>query len=122
MAYGTINVDTLTASTGVLATQNGMTGIAKAWANFNGTAGTITNAFNISSVTRNSTGSYTMAFTTNMPNANYVITAGNGRAPWVTGNDDVSTANTVSAFVLRLTDLSGTNQDYTKVYCAVFSS
>ena len=75
MAYGTINVDTLTASTGVLATQNGMTGIAKAWVNFQGgngnTAGTINGSFNVSSITVNGTGDYTANFTTAMPNANY---------------------------------------------------
>jgi hypothetical protein len=76
MAYGTINVDTLTASTGVLATQNGMTGIAKAWVNFQGgtgnTAGTINGSFNVSSITVNGTGNYTINFTTVMPNANYI--------------------------------------------------
>jgi len=79
MAYGTINVDTLTASTGVLATQNGMTGIAKAWVQFNGSTGTINNSFNISSVTVINTGNYTINFTTAMPNINYVIN-GNGSA------------------------------------------
>jgi len=77
MAYGTINVDTLTASTGVLATQNGMTGIAKAWANFNGgagnTAGVINGSFNVSSITVNGTGNYTINFTTTMPNSNYTV-------------------------------------------------
>jgi len=76
MAYGTINVDTLTASTGVLATQNGMTGIAKAWVQFLGASGTINGSFNISSVTRNSTGQYTVNFTTAMANANYAISVG----------------------------------------------
>ena len=73
MAYGTINVDTLTASTGVLATQNGMTGIAKAWVNFVGSTAVINASFNVSSVTRNSTGQYTVNFTTAMPNANYSV-------------------------------------------------
>jgi len=115
-------VSTADASGILLCQSNGVTTNARAWANFNGTAATLTNGYNISSVTRNSTGNYTLAFTTAMTNANYVITAGNGRAPWVTGNDDVSTSNTVSAFVLRLTDAGGTNQDYTKVYCAIFGS
>jgi hypothetical protein len=69
---GQLTLDTLKASSGVLATQNGMTGIAKAWVNFNG-SGTaeIRTSFNISSVTRVSTGIYTVNFTTAMPNANY---------------------------------------------------
>jgi len=77
MPYGTLAIDTINASTGVLATQNGMTGIAKAWVNFQGgngnTAGTINGSFNVSSITVNGTGDYTANFTTAMPSANYVI-------------------------------------------------
>jgi hypothetical protein len=48
-------------------------GVAKAWVNFNGTTspGTIRSSYNVSSVTRNSTGLYTINFTTPMSNANY---------------------------------------------------
>jgi hypothetical protein len=65
---GQLTIDTLRAGSGVLATQNGMTGIAKAWVNFDGTTspGTIRGSFNVSSVTRNSTGNYTVNFTTAM--------------------------------------------------------
>jgi hypothetical protein len=68
---GRVVVSTLNDDTGVLATQNGMTGIAKAWVNFAGASGTINVSFNVSSVTRNSTGDYTVNFTTAMPSANY---------------------------------------------------
>ena len=76
---GQLTIDTLKASSGVLATQNGMTGIAKAWVQFitSGTAVTINGSFNISSVTYTSAGQYTIAFTTALPNANYSI-AGSG--------------------------------------------
>ena len=71
----TVSVTTLNAPSGVLATQNGMSGIAKAWVNFNGgsgnTAGVINNSFNVSSITVNSTGNYTVNFTTAMPNTAY---------------------------------------------------
>jgi len=72
---GKVVVSTLNNDTGVLATQNGMTGIAKAWVNFNGT-GTVAirDSFNVSSITDNGTGDYTVNFTTAMPNANYAIT------------------------------------------------
>jgi hypothetical protein len=118
---GTV-IDTLKSSSGVLAAQNGMTGIVKAWANFNGSAGTITNSFNFSSMTRNGTGDYTLNFTTAMPNANYALVCGNGRAPWNLNVDDVSTANTTTSFRLRLTDGGGTNQDYSKCFVATLSS
>jgi hypothetical protein len=68
----TATVTTLNAPTGVLATQNGMTGIVKAWVNFNGT-GTVAirDSFNVSSITDNGTGDYTVNFTTAMANSNY---------------------------------------------------
>ena len=54
---------------------------ARAWVNFDGTTspGTIRGSQNVSSITRNSTGNYTVNFTTNMPDANYcaLITAKN---------------------------------------------
>ena len=71
---GALTISTLNNDTGVLATQNGMTGIAKAWVNFNGT-GTVAirESFNVSSITDNGTGDYTVNFTTAMPNANYTV-------------------------------------------------
>ena len=72
---GQLTIDTLRASSGVLATQNGMTGVCKAWAKFQGgngnTAGVILGSFNVSSITVNGTGDYTANFTTAMPDANY---------------------------------------------------
>jgi hypothetical protein len=68
---GRITVSTLNNDTGVLATQNGMTGIPKAWVQFNGFTSSIYNSFNVSSVTRNSTGDYTINFTTVLSSANY---------------------------------------------------
>ena len=55
--------------------------IAKAWVNFNGTTspGTIRAQYNVSSVTKNGTGDYTITFTTPMSDANYsTIISGNG--------------------------------------------
>jgi hypothetical protein len=75
---GTLTIDTLKASSGVLATQNGMTGICKAWAHFNGLTNTLVNSFNVSSVTKNSTGQQTFNFTTAMPNATYAVSSGIG--------------------------------------------
>ena len=51
--------------------------IAKAWVNFNGTTspGTIRSQYNVSSVTKNGTGDYTVNFATPMADANYSVTA-----------------------------------------------
>jgi hypothetical protein len=50
----------------------------RAWVNFDGTTspGTIRASGNVSSVTRNGTGDYTVNFTTSMPDANYAVTTG----------------------------------------------
>jgi hypothetical protein len=73
---GKVVVSTLNDDTGVLATQNGMTGIPKAWAQFTavGASVTINSSFNISSITRTSAGNFYADFTNAMPNANYGVT------------------------------------------------
>jgi hypothetical protein len=124
---GQLTVDTLRASTGVLATQNGMTGIAKAWVNFNGT-GTVAirDSFNVSSITDNGTGDYTVNFTTPMTNANYCITAS---AQLSTANNNIvitpawTSAPTTTA--MRFSTTAGSNgasYDCAYVYTAVHGS
>jgi hypothetical protein len=56
------------------------TRIAKAWVNFNGTTspGTIRSSYNVSSVTKNGTGDYTVNFATPMADANYSVSATTG--------------------------------------------
>lgn len=68
-------------SNGTAWTSTANTGAAKAWVNFNGT-GTVAirGSFNVSSVTDNGTGTYTVNFTTSMPNANYAISGTRGTA------------------------------------------
>jgi len=112
---GTLNVttisgvSTLNAPSGVLATQNGMTGIAKAWAQFTGATPPVLNgSFNVSSITRNATGYYTINFTTAMSNANYsavmsggtVISGANSSQAIFTNNSAASVAPTTSSFTV----------------------
>jgi len=49
--------------------------ICKAWVNFNGTTspGTIRSSYNVSSVTKNATGDYTVNFATTLADANYSV-------------------------------------------------
>jgi hypothetical protein len=75
---GSLTIDTLKAGSGVLATQNGMTGIAKAWVYFNGSTAAINASFNVSSITKVSTGYYTINMTTALPTSTYAI-AGSAR-------------------------------------------
>ena len=52
----------------------------RAWVNFNGT-GTVAirDSGNVSSITDNGTGDYTVNFTTNMPDTNYCVVASGGQ-------------------------------------------
>ena len=129
---GQLTIDTLKASTGVLATQNGMTGIAKAWVKYNGYTPAILSSFNISSVTRNAAGDYTLNFTTAMANADYVLSFGcspqNARylVSWGgTGNNgSTPITNTTTAARVGVMDAStaSVSQDATNVYVAVFGA
>ena len=73
---GTIVNGDINASAAIASTK--LTGVndAKAWVNFNGT-GTpaINGSFNVSSITDNGTGDYTVNYTTAMTDANYAIIA-----------------------------------------------
>lgn len=74
----TIKTDTLQNVAGTLTVPVGtvVNGSAKAWVNFNGT-GTVAirAAFNVSSITDNGTGDYTINFTTALADANYSVSA-----------------------------------------------
>jgi len=64
------------------------TRIAKAWVNFNGTTspGTIRSQYNVSSVTKNGTGDYTVNFATAMADANYSLNISTSRDGSPQGN------------------------------------
>lgn len=72
---------------------------ARAWVNFNGTGTVAIRASgNVSSITDNGTGNYTVNFTTAMPDENYSVT---GSANF---ND---TASSISDFAFYLTGTTG---------------
>jgi hypothetical protein len=79
---------------------------ARAWVNFNGTGTVAIRASgNVSSITDNGTGNYTVNFTTAMPDANYSVSgAGSAPATYVGGFVmfvDESTSPTTSAVKLK---------------------
>jgi hypothetical protein len=51
-------------------------GPAKAYANWVGSSGAINQSYNVSSITRSTTGTYVVNFTSALPTANYVIAGG----------------------------------------------
>jgi hypothetical protein len=67
----TLRVTTVTNPSGGQPT---IDGLARAWVNFNGTGTVAIRAsLNVSSITDNGTGDYTVNFTTAMPDANYGV-------------------------------------------------
>jgi hypothetical protein len=107
------------------------TGICRAWVNINGASGaspTIRAAFNVASVTRNSTGSYTITFTTAMSDANYSWTIGGwnngtGNGAWIaagTGSGSYPTGVTTSALSIIAYSNAGSVQDQDAICIAVF--
>jgi hypothetical protein len=125
---GRLVVSTLNNDTGVLNVQNGMTGIAKAWVNFDGTLSspiTPRGSYNISSVVKNSTGDYSVNFTTSMPNANYSIcgTAGAGATyNAVVLSPYAFAAQSTSGIRFRTYGSASTLADQDLISVAIFSS
>jgi hypothetical protein len=69
---GTLVITTLSDGTNSTSATNCIQGSAKAWVNFDGTGTpTIRASYNVTNVTKVATGSYTVNFTTAMPDANY---------------------------------------------------
>jgi hypothetical protein len=118
-------VTTLNASSGVLATQNGMTGIAKSWVTFTGNATpTILNSFNTSSVTLSTTGVWLVAMTTAMPSASYAIVIGSGNNSSTNYSSNKASITNSSNYVVShyesaaLTNLAGSEP----MMLAIFSN
>jgi len=98
-------------------------GACRAWVNFNGT-GTVAirAALNVSSITDNGVGSYTVNFTSALADANYAVSGFAGDAAFSVGIT-VSTFGTVtqtaSAFRFNTT-YGGTGYDTTHIHAAFF--
>ena len=138
---GTVVADTLQAdSTSTLVLKNGVANtpptiqdsagtqigtFCRAWVNFNGTGTVAIRAsFNVSSITDNNVGDYTVNFTTAMPDANYDSHCG-ASTPAVANGIGISPANVApTASALRVATVAvGTTPaltDYSYVNVAVF--
>jgi hypothetical protein len=76
---GTLTISTLSDGTNSTSATNPIKGSLKAWANYSGTAQTIRASYNVSSITRVSTGIYTVNFTNAFSDTSYVCTSGIGQ-------------------------------------------
>jgi hypothetical protein len=97
----------------------------RAWVNFNGT-GTVAirGSGNVSSITDNGTGDYTVNFTTAMVDANYAAVGSAGRGAAGTGGRQLATNSgtnpTTSACRITTTDSAGSPMDLDYTSVAIF--
>ena len=126
--------NTITANTMVDATGNTIPastiikGSAKAWVNFNGgtdnTAGIINSSFNVTSVTVNSTGNFTVNITNAFTDANYtpIVTSIRGSSVYADYGYPVDAiALTANTFRIGVKSSVATATTHYRVYAVVFT-
>ena len=120
----TLNTVNITNGTDSITVEGAVKGSAKAWVNFNGTGTVAIRAsYNVSSITDNGTGDYTVNFTTAMVDANYNVSGTCGG--FVTADNNwsriLSPFNAVSGSIqVRTVTDAGTLQDQQSVNVAIF--
>ncbi len=118
----TLVAQTISNGTVSTSTANVING-AKAWANFNGTNGSIRASYNISSVTRTTTGNYTIVMTNALVDTSYavVITASGESRTQSARIGTIATTGTTTTFSIDIYNAgAGAFQDPAIVQFAVF--
>lgn len=118
-----VNAD-INASAGIVDTK--LTGTTcKAWVNFNGSGVVAIRAsYNVSSITDNGTGDYTVNFTTALADANYAVITG-ATGAWATNNTarsiGISSTTAPTASAVRIVNIgTGTAEDTAYQQIAIF--
>lgn len=129
---GSLTISTLSDGTNSTSTTNCIIGPAKAWVNFNGggsstTAGVINSSYNVSSITVNGTGDYTINFTNALPNSNYSFTAGScgnaSSSPFVIAEQhDSRIRSTTQLRIYSLNSTSGALANPRSISAAIFAN
>jgi hypothetical protein len=121
---GTLVISDLSDGTNSTSATNCIQGSAKAWVNFNGTGTPAVRAsYNVSSITDNGTGDYTINFTNALPDANYVALATTGRAQGGSGflvSGPETAVPTTTAWRLIIVSSGINAADSATVYVAIF--
>jgi hypothetical protein len=123
-------------STGLFQFNSGYGSVAtvygcRAWINFDGTSGSIgagRASGNVSSVTDNGTGDYTINFTNAMPDSNYAPVFGYGQSESAAAykfavrltTSETGAPTTMSTTALRVISGGTTNLDFANLYVAIF--
>jgi hypothetical protein len=122
---GTIVVDTIQSSTALPPTVQNTSAVeigtfCRAWVNFNGTGTVAIRAsFNVTSITDNGTGNYTVNFTNAMPDANYTAQLSIGS---ISGGstDVIPFVNSTSTSSVQVYSVQAVFRDATYVGVAIF--
>jgi hypothetical protein len=118
---GTLTISTLSDGTSSTSATDIVKGSARAWVNFDGTGTVAIRAsYNVSSITDNGTGDYTVNFTNALPDANYsasVTTQTGGIQSACTY--DGATARTTTALRIAVLNSSGSFVDSAQVGVAI---
>jgi len=109
---------TLPATTGTVL-NDATVGVCRAWVNFNGTGTVAIRAsFNVTSITDNGTGDYTVNFTTALANANYAFLVTPTSSTAAANGNAVRTVTTISTSAFRFVISNGSaiaDVDYVNV-------
>jgi len=125
---GTIVSSTISDGTNSTSTTNCVQGSAKAWVNFDGTGTVAIRAsYNVSSITDNGTGDYTVNFTNAMPDANYCVirstSSNSGSAdfypPADLGTITTTSVRFVTGYITNFT-ADGAAYDVNNIHVAIF--
>ena len=120
MALGKIKADTLEHSTsGSVDTKYVVEGTIKAWGDANHSANTITDSFNISTITDDGTGLKDYNFTTSFGSANFIGNGAGGGNEGTTTNSRGSSTNgvwTSGQAIIRFNQGAGTAADDVNAY------
>jgi len=94
-------------------TTNLQQGLCKAWCNYDGGSNSISDDFNVSSITSVSTGLHQFGFTNVMSNVNYSCTgnAGNSGFHNCTTKSNAGGTQGASSVVIRMTQTDNSNND-----------
>jgi hypothetical protein len=119
---GTLTLSTLSDGTNSTSATNAIQGSAKAWVNWYGISGIEVRAsYNVSSVTRTSTGQYTITFTNAMTDLNYcVATSANPNNTGRSAALSTYTSVTASAFNTICNDTGNATVDANWANVVVF--
>lgn len=122
---GTLTISTLSDGTNSTSSTNCIQGSAKAWVNFNGVSGSvgINASYNISSVTRNSTGDYTINLTNALADNKYCVSLGCGNTDGsgsLRAGNILSSASTSSSFRIQTVYANTSLIDVPNVFASLF--